>query len=39
VEDIGLDVKMTLKCALKKQNKRAWDRFFWLKIGTSSMLL
>jgi hypothetical protein len=39
VEDLEVDLKILLKCILKKWGGRVWTGFIWLRIGTSGELL
>jgi hypothetical protein len=39
LEDLDVDVKITLEWILRKQGGKVWTRFIWLRIGTSGGLL
>ena len=38
-EDIGTDGRITLKCILKKWDRRVWTGLIWLRMGTRRRLI
>jgi hypothetical protein len=33
--ELGVDMRIILKCVLKKQDMKVWTEFIWFRLGTS----